>query len=101
MIVSSALSLMLTLGGVLVPPDGCAIVAVEDDGRAFATCTDPHSWFVFDPKVTHDGLWSLTRTEPPELASLRTQSDAHETISEDAGWRMCQGRASERRRSVS
>jgi hypothetical protein len=71
-IVSSTLSLMLTLGGVLVPPDGCAVVAIEEDGRAFATCTDSHSWFVYDPEVTDDGLWSLTRDEPPELAASRS-----------------------------
>lgn len=72
MFVSPALSLMLTLGAVLVPPDGCAVVAVEEDGRAFATCADPHTWFVYEPALTHDGLWSITRDEPPEVAALRS-----------------------------
>jgi len=66
-IVSPALSLMLALGSVLVPPEGCSVVAVEDDGRAFATCTDPHSWFVYDPNLIRGGLWSKTSYEPPEL----------------------------------
>ena len=65
MIVSPGLSLMLTLGAVLAPPDGCAVVAVEEDGRAFATCTDPHTWFVYDPALIHGGLWSQTSYEPP------------------------------------
>jgi hypothetical protein len=62
---------MLTLGAVLVPPDGCAVVAVEEDGRAFATCADPQTWFVYDPELTDNGLWSLTLDEPPELAAPR------------------------------
>ena len=68
MIVSPALSLMLTLGAVLVPPEGCSVVAVAEDGRAFAACADPHTWFVYDPELTDDGLWSLTHNAPPELA---------------------------------
>jgi hypothetical protein len=84
MIVSSALSLMLTLGSVLVPPDGCSVVAIEDDGRAFATCTDPHTWFEFDPTGTHTGRWSLIPSEPPDLPPFRAQSDARETNSEGA-----------------
>ena len=73
-IVSSALSLLLTLGGALVPPIGCSVVAIEDDGRAFATCPDPHTWFVYDPQLTHNGLWSLTHDEPPELAAPQPSS---------------------------
>jgi hypothetical protein len=69
-IVSPALSLMLVLGSVLVPPEGCSVVAVEEDGRAVAACTDPHTWFVYDPELTHDGLWSITHEEPPELAVI-------------------------------
>ena len=68
MIVSPALSLMLTLSGGLVPPDGCAVVAVEEDGRAFAACADDQTWFVFEPELTHDGLWSLTHEAPPGMA---------------------------------
>ena len=74
MLVSPALSLMLALGSVLVPPEGCSVVAVEEDGRAFATCTDPHTWFVYDPDLIRGGLWSKTSYEPPELtinASIR------------------------------
>jgi hypothetical protein len=81
-IVSPALSLMLTLGAVVVPPDGCTIVAVEEDGRAFAACADGQTWFVFEPELTHDGLWSLTHEAPPELATSRfsgqePENDAH------------------------
>ena len=35
--------------------------------RAVAECADGATWFVYDPELTHDGLWSLTREEPPEL----------------------------------
>jgi hypothetical protein len=63
---------MLTLGGALVPPDGCAVTAVEEDGRAFAACADSQTWFVFEPELTDDGLWSRTRYEPPELKVLRS-----------------------------
>jgi hypothetical protein len=72
--VSSALSLMLALGSVLVPPEGCSVVAVEEDGRAFAACTDPDTWFVYDPDLIRGGLWSKTSYEPPELASFKAQS---------------------------
>jgi hypothetical protein len=68
--VSSALALMLTLGGVLVPPDGCSVVAVAEDGSAVAACADGQTWFMFDPDPTHHGLWSLTHTEPPGLSSF-------------------------------
>jgi hypothetical protein len=73
-IVSPALSLMLVLGSVLVPPEGRSVVAVEENGRAVAACTDPDTWFVYDPELTHDGLWSKTSYEPPELASFKAQS---------------------------
>ena len=76
MIVSPALSLMLTLGAALVPPIGCAVVAVAEDSRAFAACADPHTWFVFEPELTHDGLWSITREEPPELAAAQPPSQS-------------------------
>jgi len=72
MLVSSALSLMLSLGAVLVPPDGCAVVAVEENGRAFATCTDRHSWFVYDPEEAGNGGWSSMPGEPAELAAPRS-----------------------------
>ena len=75
MIVSSALSLMLTLGGALVPPDGCTVVAVYQDGHAVAACTDPHVWFVYDPELTHDGNWSLTHAKPPGLRQWPRQRD--------------------------
>ena len=71
MIVSPALSLMLTLSGGPVAPEGCAVVAVAEDGRAFATCADPHTWLIFNPEITHDGLWSLTHDESPELETPR------------------------------
>ena len=71
MIGSSALSLMLTLGGALVPPDVCWVVAVAEDGSAVAACTDPHTWFVYDPELTHDALWPLTHEAPLKLASPR------------------------------
>jgi hypothetical protein len=70
-IVSPALSLMLSLGGVLVPPEGCTVVVVAEDGGAVAACMDPHTWFVYEPELTHDGLWSLTHDKPPELAAPR------------------------------
>jgi hypothetical protein len=73
-IVSPALSLMLALGSLLVPPEGCSVVAVEKDGRAFAACTDPDTWFVYDPDLIRGGLWSKTSYEPPELAALRTRT---------------------------
>src|SRR4051794_1100649 len=73
-IVSAALSLMLTLSGALVPPDGCAIVVVAEDGSAVAACTDPHTWFVYDPELTHNGLWSLTHTEPLGLVAFHDLS---------------------------
>jgi hypothetical protein len=56
MIVSAALSLMLTLGAALVPPDGCSVVAAWLDGRAVAECADGETWFVYDPTLTRDGL---------------------------------------------
>ena len=69
MIGSSALSLMLTLGGALVPPDVCWVVAVAEGGSAVAACTDPLTRFVCDPELTHDALWSLTHEAPLKLAS--------------------------------
>ena len=71
MIVSAALSLMLTLGAELIPPDGCTVVAAWPDGRAVAECADGETWFVYDPTLTRDGLWSLTRSEPLGLGSHR------------------------------
>ena len=69
---SSALSLMLTVGGALVPRDGCWLShGLAEDGSAVAACTDPHTWFVYDPELTHDALWSLTHEAPAELASPR------------------------------
>jgi hypothetical protein len=70
MVVSAALSLMLTLGGVLVPPDGCHIVAAWEDGTAVASCVDDQTWFVFAPDITRDGQWSLTHVEPPQLEAF-------------------------------
>jgi hypothetical protein len=70
MVVSAALSLMLTLGAELVPPDGCSVIAGWPDGSAVAACADGESWFVYEPDLTRDGLWSLTRSEPPGLAPL-------------------------------
>jgi hypothetical protein len=84
LIVSPALSLMLTLGGVLVPPDGCAVVAVEEDGRAFATCADDQIWFVFEPELAHDGQWSMTCEEPSELAGPRPSTNHPEPDAESA-----------------
>ena len=68
MVVSAALSLMLTLGAGLTPPDGCRVVAVEEDGSAVAACADGETWFVYDPELTRDGMWTIARDEPPELA---------------------------------
>jgi hypothetical protein len=79
MIVSAALSLMLTLGAELVPPDGCAVVAAWPDGRAVAECVDGATWFVYDPDLIRGGLWSKTSFEPPELAPVREQSHKLET----------------------
>ena len=70
MVVSAALSLMLTLGAGLTAPDGCQIVAVSEEGDAVAACADGATWFVYDPGITRDGLWTMTRDEPPELAAL-------------------------------
>jgi photosystem II stability/assembly factor-like uncharacterized protein len=70
MIVSAALSLMLTLGAGLTAPDGCQIVAVSEEGNAYASCADGKTWFVYDPDITHDGMWSLVRGEPPQAATL-------------------------------
>jgi hypothetical protein len=82
---SSALSLMLTLGGALVPPDGCWVVAVAEDGSAVAACTDPHAWFVYDPELTHDALWSLTHEAPLKPASPRHGDEAR-TCGVDGDW---------------
>ena len=71
MLVSTALSLMLTLGAGLVAPDGCEVVAVWDDGSAAAECADGETWFVYDPDITADGMWSLVRHEPTGLVELR------------------------------
>ena len=71
MIVSAGLSLMLTLGAGLTPPDGCQVVAVADEGNAVAECADSETWFVYDPAITRDGLWTISRDEPAELAALR------------------------------
>lgn len=70
MIVSAGLSLMLTLGATLTPPDGCQIVAVGYEGNAVAACADGETWFVYYPDVTRDGMWTLSREEPPVLATL-------------------------------
>src|SRR3954453_12699035 len=78
-LVSAALSLMLTLGGQLVAPDGCSVVAVWDDGSAVAACTDHHTWFVFEPHLTRHGLWSLTHEEPPGLPSFQDPAPEHES----------------------
>jgi hypothetical protein len=91
--VSPALSLMLTLGGVLVPPDGCAVVAVEEDGRAFAACADDLIWLVFEPEVTHDGQWSITCAEPSELAGPRPSTNQPEPDVESAFRRASSGGA--------
>jgi hypothetical protein len=58
MIVSAALSLMLTLG---------AEVVAWPDGHAVAECADGETWFVYDPDLIRGGLWSKTSHEPPEL----------------------------------
>lgn len=79
MVVSAALSLMLTLGGELVPPDGCSVIAAWPDGSAVAACVDGGSWFVYEPDLTRDGMWSLTRSEPPELAPPRRLSREPDT----------------------
>jgi hypothetical protein len=78
-IVSAALSLMLTLGAELVPPDGCSVIAGWPDGSAVAACADGESWFVYEPDLTRDGLWSLTRSEPPGLAPLGELSRGSDT----------------------
>lgn len=44
MVVSAALSLMLTLGAGLPAPDGCQIVAVSEEGDAVAACADGETW---------------------------------------------------------
>ena len=79
MVVSAALSLMLTLGAGLVPPDGCSVIAGWPDGSAVAACADGESWFVYEPDLTRDGLWSLTRSEPPGLAPLGELSRGSDT----------------------
>ncbi len=84
MVVSAALSLMLTLGAGLLPPDGCSVIAAWSDGSAVAACADGESWFVYEPDLTRDGLWSLTRSEPPGLAPLwelsrESDTDRHGT----------------------
>ena len=79
MIVSAGLSLMLTLGAALTPPDGCRIVAVGEAGDAVAACADGETWFVYDPEITQDGLWTLSREEPPQLAAL-TGADAGDVL---------------------
>ena len=70
MVISAALSLMLTLGAGLPAPDGCQIVSVSEEGDAVAACADGKTWFVYDPDITRDGLWTMARDEPPELAAL-------------------------------
>ena len=79
MIVSAALSLMLTLGAELIPPDGCTVVAAWPDGRAVAECVDGATWFVYNPDLIRGGLWSKTSYEPPGLAPLHEQSHKPET----------------------
>ncbi len=74
MVVSTALTLMLTLGAGLVAPDGCEVVAVWEDGSAVAACSDGNTWFEYDPDMTRDGLWSISRREPPELVALREET---------------------------
>jgi hypothetical protein len=89
MLVSTALSLMLTLGAGLVAPDGCEVVAVWDDGSAAAECADGETWFVYDPDITADGMWSLVRHEPTGLVELRQDaSDPREmrTNPADSGY---------------
>jgi hypothetical protein len=73
--VSAALSMMLTLGGDLVAPDGCWVVAAWENGDAVAACADGETWFVYDPDLTRDGMWSLARSEPPALAALAADQD--------------------------
>jgi hypothetical protein len=75
MIVSAGLSLMLTLSAALTPPDGCRLVAVGEEGDAVAACADGETWFVYDPEITRDGLWTIVREEPPELAALSGGND--------------------------
>lgn len=71
MVISAGLALMLTLGATITPPDGCQIVAVGGEGDAVAACADGETWFVYDPDITRDGMWTLIREEPPELATLQ------------------------------
>jgi hypothetical protein len=71
MFVTTALSLLLSLGATLVAPEGCQIVAVWEDGSAVAACADGNTWFEYDPDLTRDGLWSISRREPPQLVALR------------------------------
>ena len=73
---SSALLLTLTLGGALVSPEGCSVGAVAEDGSAVDACTDPHTWFVYAPQLTHDALWSLTHEGPLKLAFPRHADEA-------------------------
>lgn len=79
MVVSAGLSLMLTLGAVLTPPDGCQVVAVGEEGSAVAACADGETWFVYDPDVTRDGMWTIFHGEPPELAALQGRRGAAES----------------------
>ena len=74
MIVSAGLSLMLTLGAALTAPDGCRVVAVGEEGDAVAACADGETWFVYDPDLTRDGMWTLAREEPAEQAMLLESS---------------------------
>jgi hypothetical protein len=69
MVVSAALSLMLTLGAGLTAPDGCQIVAVSAEGDAAAACAGGETWFVYDADITRDGLWTMTGDKPPVLAA--------------------------------
>lgn len=67
-IVSPALALMLALGGMLVPPDGCSVVAIEEDGSALATCPDRPAWFVYNPDEAGGGRWTEMRGDLPGFA---------------------------------
>jgi len=98
---------MLALGSVLVPPEGCSVVAVEEGGRAFAACIDPDTWFVYDPDLIRGGLWSKTSYEPPELtinSNIHCGSlpgSAQTSACKWCRWRVTKGDAIARRLPIS
>ena len=80
---------ILVLLLVMLPAGIYATVARGGEaGDAVAASADGETWFVYDPDLTQDGLWTIAREEPPELAAI-TDGEASRRVRKAARPRAC------------